>query len=204
MIRKTATDWQAQLQRDAEFARYALLKQGSLSPMFILHCPGEIRVVGAGWENDSEKRRARQMVGLMALAVNASAISFISEAWSRRVDRRHRETDAEHQARIDAVRPAEAEDRVEVLIVSLTYRDADGRHSFATTMDMVRDASGTLVDVVDRGDLGEGEFGGSMTELLCPVETTPDIRTKAQELIDAFCEANGIALDTEVLRGPLQ
>ena len=187
-------DWPAQLKRDVEFSRGALLKQGSLSPMFILHCPDEIMIIGAGWADAREKRRAQQMIGLLALAANASAISFISEAWSRAVMRRDRETDAEHEARIRAVAPSEAEDRTEVLIVSLTYRENDERHSLIRTLDMVRDANGTLTDVVERAQDGEGEFGGAMTDLLCPVETTPEIRHAAQDLIEAFCEKHGIDL----------
>lgn len=185
-------DWQAQLKRDMEFARDTLLKQGSLSPMFVLHCPDEIKVVGAGWANYREKRLAQQMVGLMALAANANAISFISEAWSRVVKRLPRETDIEHETRITAVAPSEAEDRTEVLIVSLTYREDDERHSLVRTLDMVRDANGTLTDVVERAQTGEGEFGGSMTDLLCPTETSPEMRHAAKNLLETFCTTHGI------------
>jgi hypothetical protein len=192
-------DWQDQLKRDVDFARTALLKQGSLMPMFILHCPDEVRIVGAGWADDTEKRRAQQMVGLMALAANATAISFISEAWSRAVMRHPRETEAEHQARIDAVRPAEAEDRTEVLIVSLTYRENNERHSLVSTLDMMRTVDGTLTEVIER-EAVDAEFGGAMTDLLCPVETTPDIRTAAQVLIEAFCKKHGIDLQSMQLK----
>ena len=192
-------DWQDQLKRDVYFARTALLKQGSLMPMFILHCPDEVRIVGAGWADAREKRRAQQMVGLMALAANATAISFISEAWSRAVMRHPRETEAEHQARIDAVRPAEAEDRTEVLIVSLTYRENNERHSLVSTLDMMRAVDGTLTEVIER-EAVDAEFGGTMTDLLCPVETTPEIRTAAQVLIEAFCEKHGIDLQSMQLK----
>jgi hypothetical protein len=73
------------------------------------------------------------------------------------------------------------------------------------TLDMVRDANGTLTDVVERAQDGEGEFGGTMTDLLCPVETTPEIRHAAKDLIETFCTTHGfdltaMQLDKETLQ----
>lgn len=141
---KTPNRWVSQVKTDLDFARQTLLERGEVRPMFgILSDENELLLIPGNWENDAEKDRFSSLIRVIALAYDAQSVSFMTEAWSRNVERRIGESEAEHEARVDAIRPSEAEDRIEMVIVVLQYRDTNSRLHLATGRgEILRSADG--------------------------------------------------------------
>jgi hypothetical protein len=109
-----------------QFAEKSLRATGSVMPMFIVHTKTGSHVIATPWKDDKEKALCRQMVRVFCIAHNATALTFLSEVWMRRLMRHPRETDAEFQVRQDAVAPSEAEDRTEAVMAIAAWRDDAG------------------------------------------------------------------------------
>jgi hypothetical protein len=136
-------DWIKQLRFDMAFAERTLLEQGEVSAMFVVHTKDAKHVIGAPARDDAEKRVMLAMVRAYCIALDAQALTFVSEAWLRSVQRAPNETEREFQARTNAVRPREAEDRVEVVMVVLAFRDGAGeRQIVSDTKEIERRANG--------------------------------------------------------------
>jgi len=172
-------DWTELHHADVEFARKVLLGQGAVIPMFIVHAGTKTLAVVSQWRDDDEKRQAFLLVALLAAREGAEAIGFISEAWIRQVDHAPRETEAEFAARVKAVPPSEAEDRQEVVMCAMQYRDpVAGKRSLMTSLDIVRDATGKPVAAPKRTDDGYDRLGGAALALLS--ERLPDAHARAR------------------------
>ena len=136
-------DWAKQLRFDMGFAEKAVCASGSLTAMFIVHTKGGVELLVTPWEDDEEKRRCCELVRLWCIAHDAHALTFISEVWIRRMQRHPRETDAEFEARRHAIQPRDAEDRLEAVMVCVTWRDAAGeRQTLFEAREITRGANG--------------------------------------------------------------
>jgi hypothetical protein len=135
-------DWEKQVRFDMAFAERMLLKQGDVGRMFVIHAKDAQHVMAAPWHSAAEKRQMLTMVRAYCIAVDAEALSFISEAWVRSVFRAHGETEAEFNTRVDAVAPRDAEDRREVVICMVIYREAGERHAVSDTREITRRDNG--------------------------------------------------------------
>jgi hypothetical protein len=136
-------DWEKQVRFDMAFAERMLLKQGDVGRMFVMHAKDAQHVMAAPWKGNDEKARILTMVRAYCIAYDAEALSFISEAWIRHLDRAPGETEAEFRARSNAIRPSEAEDRREVVMVVIMYRDAAGeRQIVSDTREITRRDNG--------------------------------------------------------------
>jgi hypothetical protein len=123
---KRAADWQKQLRFDMQYAEKMLIDHGELSAMFVVHTKDASHVLLTPWRDDHEKAMCRHLARLWCIAHDAQALTFITEAWIRSLDQRPGETRAEFDARADAVQPRDAEDRREVVMVVIAYRDDAG------------------------------------------------------------------------------
>jgi hypothetical protein len=137
------TDWEKQLRFDMAYAEKVLLDHGELSAMFVVHTEDARHVLLTPWKDDHEKAMCRQAARLWCIAHDAIALTFITEAWILSLTRAHGETDAEFEARKDAVMPRDAEDRIEVVMVVIAYRDAAGeRQTLFESREIERRANG--------------------------------------------------------------
>jgi hypothetical protein len=179
--------WRAVLARDMDYAQRRLIADGSLHPLFILQTSAdELVLMPAQYSSEAGKHAFQRAVTLAAIAHDARAISFMGEAWMRMVGRRSGETTAELDQRARDVPPSEAHDRVECLIVSLTWRSDDGqRRWLICCREILREPStgaitGLAADKV-RSE-ADGVTGG-MVELLPARRPTGPERTLANALL---------------------
>ncbi len=169
-----------------EFGVQQLIANGEVHPMFTLYTPSNERLVlPAAWQNARDKANVQAKVRIVAIAHDVHAISLITEAWTRSLSRANGETEAEFHTRTHAVRPSEAEDRTEVLMVTLTYRDdANETRSMQRSAEILRDAAGkpTGVKPVD-DDLDDMTMTGSMLEILPNERPSSSQRAAAREVM---------------------
>lgn len=171
--------WAKQVRFDIEFAKRMILEQGSCTTIMIIHLDADRRIVCAP-PKDLGKQTTALYLRLYCAAHDARAFAFISEAWMRDVPRRHGETEDEHEARIDAVSPAQAEDRVEVVMAQITYRVGDARRSLGEMREILRDAAGKVTGFRTIAALDRRVAEGRWTEVLLLEPPTAEERARAK------------------------
>jgi hypothetical protein len=197
-------DWNGQHALDVEFATTALMHNGECNPMFVIFGDRGCKIVEGGWPDAAGKVVFFRVMGLMAAAENAVAITFMSEGWVREVRKAHNETQAEHAARCAAIAPSQAEDRQEVLNVQMVYREDDERHLLSTMLFIERDVAGKVVGT--RRNEIEGEDGAthhSTLEYILPLKRlTPEQCALAKDLLDTVASAAGMHIAEQPLGKP--
>lgn len=171
--------------------------------VFTLYTPKGPIVVGTGFGGPREKERVYTMIRLMAVAHEADAISYVSEAWMRKVDKAHGETEAEHHARAAEIAPSQAEDRMEVVICSIAWRDGFGqRQSTMRAREMVRGDDGKLVELRPMAwtEDRDGYAEGPAMELLPVRRPSPEQVAKARAVVDQLAPLLGLEMQ-EMQRG---
>lgn len=160
-------DWQKQLETDMGFAETWLRTHGQLMPQFLVHARnGKVHVVAGDVSSDERVRVTAAIVRHMAIAHDAIAVSQMGEMWARFMHPYDRESDADYMARVAAVRPRDAEDRCEVVICQIYYRDeTDTPRELSQTREIVRDADGKITGLALR-DTEVLESEGPMTHLM--------------------------------------
>lgn len=188
--------WLGQFKDDLAYAEKRLLEKGELTRMLGLHFTDEngkrnLLMVPALVRNAEENQSFYKMIRLLTLAYNVEAIGHFTEAWMRSVARHDRETEAEYQARVEAVPPSQAEDRVEALMVILSYRQQDDIRHIAKTQEILRDEQGKIVGFKLIAGYDAGSFEGQAADLL-PRRTVP---RQAQRQLRAELAAIGITAE---------
>jgi hypothetical protein len=180
-------DWVKQLRFDMMFAEKTLLKSGEVSTMVVVHAKGEKHVIAAPWHNDEEKAALLEMINAYCIAHEAEALTYISEAWVRYVQKAPGETEAEYQARKE-VRPRDAEDRREVVIVMIMYRDDGGeRQVVSDTKEIVRRANGKPDGLKPyRLNGGMDVLGGAIVEAFPEWPPSSAERIAAEAILKVF------------------
>ncbi len=124
---KHADRWLKQMEFDKGFAEQMLLDSSQVRPMFVLHGENRVEAVLAALLLPETKAHLYRFLKMLIVARDLVGFSAISEAWMRRVDNYPGETAAAQRARVEAgPRPSEAEDRIEVVSITLIYRDDGG------------------------------------------------------------------------------
>lgn len=184
---KTEAEWRVWLAHDMDHAVKYLLAAGGISPLFVLHTSdGEMILFKASWQDPQSKDATLMMIRLVAVVYDAVAISLSLEGWWRSVVRQPGESSLEHHTRAYAVAPSEAEDRIEVVIVTLTYRDDAGeRHPLGDAVEIVRDSDGkpTGVKPVFPTDEGKPGIEGTLVDLLPERAAPPHIREAGRRFL---------------------
>jgi hypothetical protein len=179
------TDWHAQIRTDMNFAKTMLLQQGHVQTMFVVHSPTATTVIGASWADDQQKRIVQRLVALEAAIVDADAICMIAEAWMDNVKKRPGESQRDALKR--AARPSTSDSRVEVVIVSIAYRDRGGVNVALATSEIIRDDAGDVVDVVAEDEIMSGvAVEGALQRMLLPrllTEIERDVAIRARDVI---------------------
>jgi hypothetical protein len=166
-----------------------LLKDGYVGRIFIVHTQDRAKhVLAAPWQDDVERERYLEFIQAYCTAHNAEALCFISEAWVRYLLPLPRETEAEFQARVDAVRPRDAHDRIEVVGVMVMYRDDAGeRQVVSDTMEIERRANGKPSGLKPfRLNEGTDIFGGAVAEAFPQFPPDPAEQMAALLVLNAF------------------
>jgi hypothetical protein len=183
-----ADRWTKQVRFDMEFAKRMVLEQGSCATIMVIHLAGDRRIVCMA-PPDLGKETTALYLRAYCAANDAQAFTFISEAWLRRVGRRHGETEAEHDTRAFGIPPAEAEDRTEIVMVEIVYRDGEARRTVRELREIVRDAKGTATGFTPIGDVSAANRSeGRWVEVLLPEPPTAEERASAQRALDHLRE----------------
>jgi hypothetical protein len=178
-------DWLTTLNADADTARRILISIGELHPMAVVHYgKNEAAIVPVEWGTREEKVISTQLIRLVAVAKNASVVTFASEAWARRLTRRHGETQDEFATRAHSIPISEAEDRQELLIISGCFFDKGVACSRIRLMEVIRGADGKVIDAKDQPDDDDSiPLRGLLTQLLPKRRPTKEERVAAQKVL---------------------
>lgn len=189
--------WIKQVRFDIEFAKRMVLEQGSCATILVVYRRGQPPII-LQQSPDLGKDTVAGYLRALCVAEDAEGFAFISEAWMRIVTRRDSETQAEHDQRVYLVPPSEAEDRIEVVIAEIIYRDDDGeRRTLHESREIIRDAAGKpsgfrSVQNVLGGAVERSE--GRWVEVLSPEPPTVEERARAAAaLLDLADMGFGIA-----------
>jgi hypothetical protein len=197
------TKWNDRLAFDFRYAKDMLAKNGEVISMFIVHCKsGDLKIVPAMWDNGEQKKIVQNSVAVMAVAEEAPAISFISEAWQRKLPKADDESEDQWLERADNLTDEQRETlpATEIVIVSCVYRENGERHVIAASAEIMRDDDGDVTGTVDLGgDDGPLDLTGPMVEILCPGEPTKRMVAEAKQIM-ATIEAAGMIISQEVSR----
>lgn len=186
--RKPPKKWARVLAHDVEFAKRRLLDRGALEPMVIIHnTNGSVTPLAVRFDGPEHKAKVFGVLAMIITAVDAAAVSIMVEAWLRRLAQRSGESKAELEARcLDGPSPGEAEDRIEVIMLSVLYRDSAGqRQAIWHYGEIVRDAAGTVIALKPLDDETDGSaaMGGEMTEIMSEYPPDGAIRQKVQAIM---------------------
>jgi hypothetical protein len=190
----TEADWRAWLRRDVYFAEQRLIEFGEVRPMFVIHsADGKIVIILSSWNSEEARRKVLAQIGLLCIAHDAIAMSYLAESWLRMVGRRHGESDAEQRERAFSVKPSQAHDRMEVVVAMLTFIDPAGeRKTMGAMRGIERDAAGkaigcTIIPGHDDKSMSRGEcIDGQIPGLLPTFRPTPEQRALVHELLEAM------------------
>lgn len=140
-------------------------KDKSLMPIWHLQSPEGAMVIGTPWKGDEEKTAMTAYVREQIKKSNATAYSFISEAWvsaytSEEIQGRDLEAEG------PAERPAKRANRVEAVVIFASTRSGQRM----TNLRIVRDANEEIVDLPPfdpaEGKQGAEKFGGVFPSML--------------------------------------
>ena len=159
---------------DCKFAAEQLQRAGELAPMFNVHFEhqGELAtvVLVADFRNQDFKDRSVLMVKMVGVAVDAFAITLMTEAWVATVNDKTDEA-------IKRLAPSERMDRREVLMVTLSARDAKPR---ASVREILRSDDGAISGLLGDVEPNHDGLEGRMTGLLFPQRPTAEQQAKAR------------------------
>jgi hypothetical protein len=186
-------NWQARLAQDMDFAKNTLIEHGEVRPMAVIVAKnGEAHVIALDMSSDDAKAKSLKFLRLMSVAHEAKAITTLGEMWMRSMQPYAGESPAEYEARVFAVRPREAEDRKEVVMVQLYYRGDDGGvMELAQCREIERGADGKPTGLAPAPDHEVLESDGPLTKLLPPHPPRADEVRYARELLDRL-QGDGI------------
>lgn len=182
----TANEWQAMLERDVAFAERTLIAHGQLLPMAVIHARDDaLHVIPLDAANDAALESSNRFLRLMVVKHDAKAVSHMGEMWARHMAPYARESDAEYTERVMATRPRDAEDRREVVMVQLWYRDRDGEpHELSTSRDIIRGDDGKVTGLGPAPDWDVIESEGPWSNMLPPSRPNREQRRYAAQLLD--------------------
>jgi hypothetical protein len=177
-------DYRKNCQTNFAFARKMLLDRGEVAPFFVVY--GRERIVPL--IIPARDKDAQQMaVRIACVAEDASAVAYVGEAWTRSIMRLPGETDAEHHERATAVAPSEAEDRVEIVLANLDWRDAAGdQYCLTMSAEILRDVTGAVCGTGPQETVGPAPAEGRFAALLPPFLIEPWMREEARRLMKRF------------------
>jgi hypothetical protein len=182
---KGLNNHQKQANHDWESAKRLLFRDGCVdTTFFLLFAEDRTLAIPVAWDTDDEKVSSIAAVRLLMISTKAEAVSVMSEMWTRDVRRRVGESNAEQLARAKAVRPSEAEDRIDSLMTCLYYYDdANEMQTSVRIGEIQRNDRGKPCAVTPLTFMGEMDGEGRMEDFVYKIlaaEVTPDERELAR------------------------
>lgn len=148
------------------------LETGSHIPMFIIKQGSNLHFMPAHFSDNEEKIQLVRMCKVLAFALEADAVFFISESWISRNENSNLK-----------VMPSEDPQRIEALFVSLWIKDIGGRLIMS---EMKRDSRGDLTKIEPlAADKGVDSIGGLFINL-CGEDLNQSIRDKISSKKEAL------------------
>jgi hypothetical protein len=162
---------------DLGFAESRIMDRGELAPMFSVHFEkdgqdGVAAIIG-DFANYEAKMQSVNMVKIVAVAMDAYAVSLMTEAWVAHIDKN---TD---QA-VKDLAPSERMDRKEIVMVTMSRRDAGPLFS---AREIQRDADGKVTGLLADTAGDHTGFEGRMANLLPERRPTAREQRSAQSLL---------------------
>ena len=169
---------EARFAADVKFAEDQLIEAGVLAPMFIIKNDNSIVPLLPDFSSADAKRQSTIQVKLIAVAINATSVTLMSEAWSVTMP---------VGESLEGMRPpSEREDRREVLLVSCHSRNSQ---RMVSAREILR---GDDAKVIGFGPNAE-EFSkeaksmqGGMADLLPPHIPTAQEQKFARDMLSRF------------------
>jgi len=189
-MQKHPQKWVDELASNVAFGKDVLHGQGMMPALFVIHHEGGgFTPFTCLFRGDMQKRAIVSLITMFAVACDCEAVSFSAEAWLKIGDVRPGESQADAIKRGSEISPAEAEDRKEVLMCSLTYRDeADERQAMLEVWEIERGADGKISGFKNL-ERGMFKHGGTMVDVLPEERPTPGMVQSAQMFLDANAES---------------
>lgn len=179
-------DPKKQMRFDFEYAKQMIVQDNGLMPMFVVHSKQGTIPIGFGGKAEYEgeaKVGHRRIAVLMGIAFNAVAIAYVGEAWIAT------SLPDEPEPEYPRVRPKDREDRKEVIITQMMWRDQETgeRKAALAQAEIVRNAKGVCTGVKDE-EFTEptDKIVGNFSELLLEREPTIAEQEIAQKILAAM------------------
>jgi hypothetical protein len=177
---------------DFEYAKRCILQDNTVMPLFIVHAPDIVVPIGfsGGGNYDGKgKEGHRIMTRLVCIAHNAYAVAYIGEAWIAT------SLPGEPDPEFPRVPPRDREDKREVIIVNMMWRNDDTgeRLSYMAQGEIVRNDKGKCIRV-DKEEFSEPTtmLVGNFAEILPPRPTTEEERQAALQLLERYMEQGAV------------
>jgi hypothetical protein len=179
--------WSEWLRHDVEYAKTTIMKHGMLQGLFAIHGrDGRVFLVQSNYADTDEKHDTYDMLRVMCIAYDAIALSHMCEAWIRMLSPRDKETRAEMMERArTGPKPSQAEDRKEIIAVTLAYREDEQRHVIGETYEIIRDFTTGKITGLEPMDFPDENtsMGGDVPELLPATTPNPTQRAVAAAFV---------------------
>ena len=169
-----------QFNHDKAWAEKAIIKDGRLGPLVVVH--GEGTIAPLAMTQFGSRETAWQIARLVATAQAAHAVVMIAESWTM--------PPGEAQGLVAAgLTPTQSGRRIECVSVAMMYRDdADECHSLLSIRPIERRASGKISGLGPEWSIPDGdddaEAGGSFAAVLPDHRPNDGERAFAQALLD--------------------
>jgi hypothetical protein len=175
--------WTKKVKADMGYAARILTKQGEVCPLFILHNrDGSCTALRTPLRDPEHRQRVYQFITATLISTDCPAFTLIMEAWQNEARMLPGESAAAAlRPERDGPMPRDASDRIEVISISLVYRDAaDERHSIGAVGTITRDAAGKpSISQWDTGAFADG----AVLDIMPEEPATPQHREIATYLL---------------------
>ena len=167
-------------ENEIAFAESRIIASGELAPMFSVHFEkdghdGVAAIIG-DFASYEAKMQSVNMVKVIAVAMDAYAVSLITEAWVANIDKNTDKAVAE-------LAPSDRMDRREVVMVTMSVRD---KPTLFSAREIERDAEGKVVKLLADTAGDHTGFEGRMANLLPERRPTSRERHSAESLLRIF------------------
>lgn len=174
-------DWNTELNNHVAIAKKILLNEGQLTKMFTLYTPEGQMVIAAPSEGDEGKRQTYNLIKFLCIAENAHALVCVAEAWMKAEWKKGNETEDEFFQRAHKVRPSQSEDRKEVVMGHIAWRENGEKKGLFTAPEILRDWEGKITGLGEASII-EG-IQGDIPAILPRVEYPLAVREAAKKLL---------------------
>lgn len=174
-----------QMRFDFEYAKHCITTDGYVLPVFIVHMDGHMLPVGWGPQkyDDDGRRVHRRIASLLCIAHDAHAVAYIGEAWMAW------SLPDEPEPAYPRVRPKDRDDRHEIILTQMLWREGDGLLAAMIQAEIVRNDKGDCVGLRNEETSGPTDvIIGNFSEILPHSRPMPEHREIAMKMLEEIKE----------------